>query len=172
MLPLLFAVPRFFKRGTKTRITFLWPVKSKTMAKKPKAKPKAPPHASVSPHGSHSVTTIFDVGHLHLANTTYAHVAVKLGTYFDRKQPALRIYAANGEPLFTASVYCERGTLKEGQIFIKSWGEVEGMVEELERLHIVKRTGSMQPFGRESAHICQLLPIGQWGGTEVEPSNG
>jgi hypothetical protein len=62
-----------------------------------------------------------------------------------------------GEPVATCSVNIPEEPLADGEILIKDYSENEGMVEFLESVGVVERTGRVVCSGYVTIPVCKLL---------------
>lgn len=69
---------------------------------------------------------------------------------------AIMARTENGEPAFVLSVYLEGRPLGLGLFWAKTWGENDGILEEMVRRGIVREVGIVSSTGFVEAMMCEL----------------
>jgi hypothetical protein len=106
-------------------------------------------------HNPEMKTTV--VESITLVGTEWKNVTIMRSAYMS--DPGVWALVANtedGEPLAAFSVNLGQDP-REGCVWIKTWSEGEGALEELERLGIVQRTGRKTPAGYSMAVEARVL---------------
>lgn len=93
---------------------------------------------------------------LRIVGATYKDVRVEYSYYYEGGL-AMLLFTQEGEPLSTVSVYLEDSTPSKGCIWVKTWSENEGLLEQLESAKLLKRTGRYARAGFAQAAEAQLL---------------
>jgi hypothetical protein len=83
---------------------------------------------------------------------------VELGKYID-DSIAIRLTSSFGEPLGVPTVNLQDYGMKpaEGHVFIRDYGQNEGMLVCLVELGIIEKPGRCVPCGYGKAYECKLL---------------
>ena len=84
-------------------------------------------------------------------------VVLKWGQYSNGRLALQFILAETGEPMAVATVNLPDEPLADGETFIKSYGENEGMVEALADLRMIERTGRFVASGFVAIEVCRWL---------------
>lgn len=69
---------------------------------------------------------------------------------------AIMARTEDGEPAFVLSVYLDGRPLGQGLFWAKTWGENDGILEELVRRGIVREVGTTAETGFVEATMCEL----------------
>ncbi|QGJ90091.1 hypothetical protein HWC80_gp051 [Mycobacterium phage Indlulamithi] len=93
------------------------------------------------------------------------HALLKSNVYVDGSK-MIQVFSAIGEPLLTATVCLEAYGEKpdEGNVFIKTWSENEGVFEALHKAGVIGNAVRMIPVGGHDAQVaeCPLLAKGRF----------
>jgi hypothetical protein len=93
-----------------------------------------------------------------MVDTKYIHEEVVLEfCQYDNKRTAIRAYALDGDPMFTATVNIPNETPAKDCVFLKGWSENEGLPEALVKAGVVKLTGRKVTTGYTEAVEAKIL---------------
>lgn len=113
-------------------------------------------------------TASITVPSIRLVGEFYRDVTVTRSQYLsDPDTLALVANTADGEPLAAFSVNIVGDPPSPGCVWVKTWSEGEGVLEQLERLGVLRRTGRTAKAGFAVAREARLL-----GGLAVQDYSG